>query len=107
MFFGIPEWAIGVGFIILVGSLARVLTGRCLPMDRLRGRAERDLGPVLDDLQRRLGTLEEGQRRLGQRRLGEGEDVQGRLNEVEERLDFVERVLAKQREAERTVPPRS
>lgn len=102
MFFGIPEWAIGVGFIILAGSLARALTGRRSPMDRLRGRADRDPGPVLDELQRRLGALEEGQRRLG-----EGEDVHGRLSEVEERLDFVERVLAKQREGERAVPPKS
>jgi hypothetical protein len=102
VFFGIPEWAIGVGFIILAGSLARVLTGRRSPADRFRGSAGRDLGPVLDELQRRLGEVE-----AGQRRLGEGDDVQGRLSEVEERLDFVERVLAKQREAERTVPPRS
>jgi hypothetical protein len=45
--------------------------------------------------------------------LGEGEavhaDVEGlkqRLAEVEERLDFAERLLAKQREADRIAPPR-
>jgi len=33
--------------------------------------------------------------------------VQRRLADVEERLDFAERMLAKQRDAERIVPPKS
>lgn len=106
MFFGIPEWAIGVGFIILAGTLARALTGGFAPSSRLRGRKmhPREIGPALEEVQRRLAELEEGQRQLG---AGTGEDLQARLNEVEERLDFVERMLTKQREAERLVPPKS
>jgi hypothetical protein len=33
------------------------------------------------------------------------DEVQRRLGEVEERLDFAERLLAKPRDAERGVPP--
>ena len=100
--FPIPDWALGVGFIILVGYLGRALIGRGTGGQLLRGRlSRRDIGPALEDTQQRLAALEEGQRRLG-----EGEDVQTRLNEVEERLDFVERMLAKQRDAERVVPPK-
>ena len=40
-------------------------------------------------------------------RLGELDDLRKRLGEVEERLDFAERLLTKQREAERIVPPHS
>ncbi len=38
--------------------------------------------------------------------LEEVEDLKHRLAEVEERLDFAERLLAKQREGERLAPPR-
>src|SRR5207244_11750408 len=51
-----------------------------------------------------LGALEETQRRLGE---GAGEDVQSRLSEIEERLDFTERMLAKQRDPERLDTSRS
>lgn len=100
--FGIPEWAIGVGFIMLVISLGKVLVGPAGARQRLRGRAGRELGPTLEEMERRLGELEEGQRRLS-----ENDDAQTRLSEIEERLDFVERMLAKQRDAERIVPPKS
>lgn len=103
MFFGIPDWAIGVGFIIVAGSLAKALTGGFTTASRLRGRRLhlREIGPALEEMQRRLDALEEGQQRLGA-----GDDAQARLNEVEERLDFVERMLAKQRDAERVSPPK-
>ena len=102
--FGIPDWAIGVGFIILAGSIARALTARFIPGDRLRGRkaSPRDLAETLEDVQKRLGAVEDVQTRLG-----EGGDVQSRLSELEERLDFTERLLAKQRESERIAPPKS
>jgi hypothetical protein len=105
---GIPEWAIGVGFIIVATSLAssfgRGLRGRFPDGDRLRrGKAStRELGETLDELQRRIGELEDTQRRLG-----EAPDIQGRLSEIEERLDFAERLLAKQRDGERISPPKS
>jgi hypothetical protein len=103
VFFGIPEWAIGVGFIIVAGSLAKALTGGFTRSSRLRGRQlhPREIGPALEEMQRRLDALEEGQQQLGS-----GDDAQARLNEVEERLDFVERMLAKQRDAERVAPPK-
>jgi hypothetical protein len=105
---GIPEWAIGVGFIIVAISLAssfgRRFGGRLVDSDRLRGgkASRRELGETLDDVQRRLGDLEDAQRRLG-----EAPDVQSRLSEIEERLDFAERLLAKQRDGERISPPKS
>lgn len=37
---------------------------------------------------------------------GEVEDLRHQLTEVQERLDFTERMLAQQREAERVAPPR-
>jgi hypothetical protein len=92
--FGIPEWAVGVGFIILAVSIGKALAGRFGPTDRWRGRpvSRRDLAQAGDDLQKaRLDALEEVQRRLA---------------DVEERLDFAERMLAKQRDAERIVPPK-
>lgn len=101
--FGIPEWAIGVGFILLIVSLGKALTGRTSGgLRHLRRASLRGLEPDLEEIQRRLGEIEEGQRRLG-----EGGDLQGRLSEVEERLDFVERMLAKQRDAERVTPPKN
>jgi hypothetical protein len=76
----IPSWAIGVAIIILAGSLGRAFA----PM--LRGRSGRGSGvPDADASQLR----------------GELEDVQKRMGELEERLDFAERLLAKQRDAER------
>lgn len=103
MFFGIPEWAIGVGFIIVAVSLAKALAGGFTPSSRLRGRRlhPREIAPALEEMQRRLDALEEGQQRLGA-----GDDAQARLNEIEERLDFVERMLAKQRDVERVSPPK-
>ncbi len=105
---GIPEWAIGVGFIIVATSVAssfgRRWGGRPADSDRLRGgkASRRELGETLDDVQRRLADLEDAHRRLG-----EAPDVQSRLSEIEERLDFAERLLAKQRDGERISPPKS
>jgi len=89
---------------MLAISIAKALAGRIGPPDRLgrpRG-ARRDLAQAIDDLQKRVGGSEDVQTRL------DGlEDVQRRLADVEERLDFAERMLAKQRDAERIVPPKS
>jgi tetrahydromethanopterin S-methyltransferase subunit G len=57
---------------------------------------------MVDDLPRRLGELEDVEKRLG-----ELDEIHRRLAEVEERLDFTERLLAKQREADRVAPPKS
>lgn len=101
--FGIPEWALGVGFIIVAVSIAKALAGRIGPPDRHRGPrgSRRELARVVEDLQARVGGSDDVQTRLDAL-----EDVQRRLADVEERLDFAERMLAKQRDAERIVPPK-
>ncbi len=101
----IPEWAVGVAFIMLAISVGRALSGRLSPGVFRGGRnaSRRDLAQAMEDVQRRLGELEEAQRRLG---AGEGEDVQARIGELEERLDFMERMLAKQRDSERLDSPK-
>lgn len=105
MFGIIPEWAVGVAFIMLAISVGKMLSGRGAPADSLRGRklSWRELGRAMEDVERRLAALEETQRRLGE---GAGEDVQSRLSEIEERLDFTERMLAKQRDPERLDSPK-
>jgi hypothetical protein len=103
--FGIPEWALGVGFIIVAGSIAKALVGRIGPPDRHgglgRSRSRRDLAQAVEELQKRVGGSDDVQTRLDAL-----EDVQRRLADVEERLDFAERMLAKQRDSERIVPPK-
>ncbi len=103
MFLGIPEWALGVGVIIIAGSIARALAfaispGRAEERERLRGRKPslRDLSQAIDDIRGKVGDTGDLQQRLD-----EMADVQRRLSEVEERLDFAERLLTKQRDAER------
>ena len=95
MFGLIPEWAAGVGFIMFVIFLGKMLSGGGGGRLReLRGRASRrDLAEALDDMQRRLAQLEEARTKPG-----EVEELQTRLSEVEERLDFAERLLAKPKE---------
>jgi len=98
--FEIPGWAIGVGFIVLCVGVAQVVARRLIPADqlrhadRLRGRrgAKREVAEALEEVEARLGELD---------------DMRKRLAEVEERLDFAERLLTKQREAERIVPPQN
>ena len=105
--FGIPEWAIGVGFVVLAvfaSSVGIAVIRSFLPTDQLRGgkASGRDLARALEEVQQRLGAVEQVQSRLG-----EVADVQTRLSELEERVDFAERLLAKQREGERLAPPKS
>src|SRR5256886_6787715 len=95
--FGIPEWAVGVAFIMLAISIGKALAGRLGPPDRQGGpRGRRDLARAVEELQKRGGGSDDVQTRLDSL-----EDMQRRLADVEERLDFAERMLAKQRDAER------
>jgi len=92
---GIPEWSIGVGVIILclaVGQvIVRVLTSRIArPEPRFRIVDPAARGQVLEDVQARMGELDQLTHRVG---------------ELEERVDFTERLLAKQREGQRLGPP--
>ena len=63
------------------------------------------VGIVLVQRQRRLTLDQAGLRGELERRLDELEDVNTRLAELEERVEFTERVLAKDREASRLAPP--
>lgn len=99
--FGIPEWALGVGLIMIIGSLIR--GRRPALVDGVgRKRNWRELAQTLEDLERRLAAVEETQG-LG----GAGADTERRVGELEERVDFTERLLAKQKDADRVGPPRT
>ncbi len=83
--FGIPEWAIGVGTLMLgiFGGIGLLI--RLLPPEMRVSRKQRltqTEHEMLEDLRRRVGEVEE---------------LQSRLAEVEERLDFAERLLARPR----------
>jgi hypothetical protein len=84
----IPGWAIGVAVIIMAVSIGKTVQRLFqVPADRIGGRS-----PTEPELERQREALE---------------DVQRRLGELEERLDFTERLLAKQRGGERLGPPHS
>jgi chorismate-pyruvate lyase len=75
----IPQWAVGVGVIIVAVSIARALSaglGGTLRR-RLRGAEGEITVEVVTELRQAVDTLQQ------------------RLAEVEERLDFAERLLAK------------
>jgi hypothetical protein len=75
-----PTAALGTIISLVFGGVALL---RFLPKSRAADQPERE---ALGDLQLRLGQLEQLQERLG---------------ELEERVDFAERILAKQSEGER------
>jgi hypothetical protein len=91
--FGIPSeifWPTAA----ICGIITLVFTGfavlRVLPHSKSRGvePAERE---TLEELRHRLGQVDELQQRVG---------------ELEERVDFTERLLAQQHESERLGPPK-
>jgi len=87
---GIPEWALGVTAILAVVSVLKVVTARLMPPGyRQRSWRGEILPPETEDLQAKLAELDELKRRVG---------------ELEERVDFAERLLARQREGERLQP---
>ena len=88
--FGLPEWAIGVGAVLVLVTVLQVIYVRLMPPEYRRRRLKGEPLQASDDVQSRLAELDEVKRRLG---------------ELEERVDFAERLLAKQREADRLGPP--
>ena len=91
--FGIPGevfWPTAAFGAIILLVLGGVVLLRFLPQPRSRvvDQPERE---ALEDLQVRLGQLDQ---------------LQQRLSELEERVDFAERIIAKQREGERLGPPK-
>jgi len=81
----VPSWAIGVGIIILAGSVGRAL--------RMLGPSRGDRPVARSGSDAELSGVREAL-----------DEVQRRLGEVEERLDFAERLLAKPRDAARGEP---
>ncbi|HEX4628053.1 MAG TPA: hypothetical protein VH137_04615 [Gemmatimonadales bacterium] len=95
MFGIVPQWTVGVGVIIVLITLSAVVLRLLPPQVGERGRRSAPPdgpGEALGDVQRRLRELDA---------------VQTRLAELEERLDFADRLLAQQRDGERIAPPRS
>jgi hypothetical protein len=90
---GIPEWAIGAGFITTVVFVGIGLMYRLLPPEARQSKRhglsdrERDL---LADLPRRVEAAER---------------LETRLADVEERLEFAERLLAQERDDKRLAGP--
>jgi len=82
-----PTAALGTIILLVFGGVALL---RLLPRPKSRAldQPERE---ALEDLRARLGQLDQLQERIG---------------ELEERVDFAERILGKQRESERLPPPR-
>jgi len=93
MFFGIPEWAIGVGVILMAVSILKVVTARLMPPG-YRPRSMRDM----------MGGQTPAEQEEMQARLAELDELKRRVGELEERVDFAERLLARQREQERLQP---
>lgn len=95
----IPAWAIGVALIVFVSAMANAFRGggRREKFGKFRGN---------EDHERRIAELEESHRQLA---AGSGDTVEleRRLAELEERLDFAERLLAKKNDAERLGPPKA
>jgi hypothetical protein len=90
---GIPDWALGVGVICIACFVGIALMVRLLPESLRRGKKHTtDGGGRVEELERRVGELEAGRQRVA---------------ELEERLDFAERLLARQRDAQRVGPGKS
>jgi len=79
-----PTAALGAIISLVFGGVALL---RFLPKSRVADQPARE---ALEDLRARLGQLDQLQERFG---------------ELEERVDFAERILAKQREGDRLSPP--
>lgn len=87
--FGIPEWAIGVGSIMVLVAVLQVVVARLMPPGYRRRSWKHET----------LADSEEVHARLA-----EVDDLKQRVAELEERVDFAERLLARQREGERLPP---
>jgi len=82
-----PTAAFGTIILLVFGGVALL---RFLPHPKSRALNESDR-EAMEDLQARVGQLDE---------------LRHRINQLEERVDFAERILAKPREGERLGPPK-
>lgn len=87
--FGLPQWAVGVGAVLVLVTVLQVVYARLVPPEHRQRRWKGEPLQTSDDVQSRLAELDEVKQRLG---------------ELEERVDFAERMLTKQRETERLGP---
>jgi len=78
-----------MGAVLVLVTVLQVIYVRLMPPENRRRRLKGEPLQASDDVQGRLAELDEVKQRLG---------------ELEERVDFAERLLAKQREAERLGP---
>jgi len=79
--FIIPSWALGAAVILIAIQVGRAISGSARL--RMRRRGSLDSEPEIAEVQENLAAL------------------QHRVAELEERVDFAERLLAKQRESDR------
>lgn len=77
--FIIPSWAVGAAIILIAIQIGKAISGRA----SMRRRGTQDSDVDIAELQHNL------------------EAMQQRVAELEERVDFAERLLAKQRDADR------
>lgn len=95
MILGVPELVASVGVIGVASLAGCALVVRLFYASLPRGTKRlADGAERVEAFERLVGELEEGQRATGA-----GSDVERRLAELEERLDFAERLLAQQRDA--------
>ena len=87
--FGLPQWAVGVGAFLVLVTVLQVIYARLVPPEYRRRRWKGEPLQASNEVESRLAELDEVKKRLG---------------ELEERVDFAERLLARQREAERLGP---
>jgi hypothetical protein len=79
----IPEWAIGAGVVVFAVALAQIVVVKLRASVRKLPGSDNEMGELRQAL----------------------EAMQNRLGELEERVDFTERLLAQHREADRLGPP--
>jgi len=79
--FVIPSWALGAAVILIAIQIGRAISGS--GRLRMRRRGAQDADPEIVELQENLAAM------------------QHRVAELEERVDFAERLLAKHRESDR------
>jgi hypothetical protein len=98
--FGLPMEIVGpvIGFSAIIFSVVAGIVTVRLATSKIKQyeRASRGAGPaggdhILEEVQNRLGELDQMTRRM---------------NELEERVDFTERLLTQPRESQRLGPPR-
>src|SRR6267154_129170 len=104
--FGIPSWAVGVMTIMTFIGLVQVLVGWAqkrlgLQSWRQRARGRTVIGMTLPGDSGDSGTAHDSGEQSAAL-----DDMQRRLAELEERVDFAERLLAQQKEASQLNPPR-